>query len=168
MELWDAYKEDGSFANCDLVRGEPIPNGLYHIVSEILVRHTDGSYLLMQRDYNKQGYPGMFEASAGGSILKGETAVDGAMRELKEETGITSDKLTLICILNDKQNTIFHSFLCITDCDKSSVILQEGETISYKWLPKNEFIEFINSENAINEQKNRLTPYLNKLINQEG
>ena len=47
MEIWDAYLPDGSLAGCDLVRGEPIPGWLRHLVSEILVRHTDGDYLLM-------------------------------------------------------------------------------------------------------------------------
>lgn len=36
MEIWDGYWEDGSLANIDLVRGEPIPNGIYHMVCEIL------------------------------------------------------------------------------------------------------------------------------------
>ena len=54
MEIWDGYWEDGSLANIDLVRGEPIPNGIYHMVCEILVRHTDGDYLLMQRDFRSQ------------------------------------------------------------------------------------------------------------------
>ena len=50
MEIWDGYLNDGTLANQDLVRGEPIPKGLYHLVSEILVRHVDGDYLLTRRD----------------------------------------------------------------------------------------------------------------------
>lgn len=164
VELWDAYNRDGNPAGRDLIRGEPIPDGLCHIVCEILVRHTDGSYLLMQRDFNKEGYAGMFEASAGGSVLKGETAYDGAIRELKEETGIIADKLTRIYCVYNGRHAILHGFLCVTDCDKSSVSLQEGETISYKWLDKEKFIEFINSEESIKEQQDRLTPYLNSIM----
>ncbi len=50
MELWDAY--DGNFSKIDgmtLVRGNEIPDGVFHLVSEIIVRHSDGTYLLMQR-----------------------------------------------------------------------------------------------------------------------
>ena len=44
MELWDAY--DGNFQKIDgitLVRGEEssIPQGVYHMVVLILVRHVD-------------------------------------------------------------------------------------------------------------------------------
>ncbi len=37
MELWDAYFRDGTPADCDLVRGKSVPEGLYHLVSEIVV-----------------------------------------------------------------------------------------------------------------------------------
>ena len=53
-ELWDAYdKKFNKIENTTLVRGETIPDGIYHLVSEVIVKHTDGSYLLMQRDLRK-------------------------------------------------------------------------------------------------------------------
>lgn len=73
MELWDAYREDGTFAGCNLVRGEVIPEGLFHLVSEVIVRHEDGMFLLMQRDLIKPNFPGLYEASAGGSAVVGRT-----------------------------------------------------------------------------------------------
>ncbi len=54
-----------------MFRGNPIPDGLFHIVSEVLVKHKDGSILVMQRDWHKEEHAGLFEASASGSILKG-------------------------------------------------------------------------------------------------
>jgi 8-oxo-dGTP diphosphatase len=45
---------------------------LFHLVSEIIVKHEDGMYLLMQRDWKKPNSPGLYEATAGGSALKGE------------------------------------------------------------------------------------------------
>ena len=96
MELWDAYREDGALAGCNLVRGEEIPGGLFHLVSEIIVRHEDGMFLLMQRDFKKPNFPGLYEASAGGSALAGEKPYDTAIRELKEETGIEAIKLEQI------------------------------------------------------------------------
>ncbi len=162
MELWDAYYIDGTPAGRDLVRGEPVPDGLYHIVCEILVRHVDGDYLLMQRDFSKLGYPGFFEATAGGSALKGEDKLTCARRELLEETGIAAESLTEIghCVRRD---TLYFEFLCVTDCDKSSVTLQEGETISYKWLSEPEFIEFVNSGDIISSQKDRYSDLLKGL-----
>ena len=71
-------------AGCDLVRGENIPDELFHLVSSVIVRHIDGDFLLMQRDYNKAIYPGMYEATITGGAIKGESAEQCALRELME------------------------------------------------------------------------------------
>lgn len=162
MELWDGYLVDGTLAGRDLVRGEPIPQGLYHLVSEILVRHVDGEYLLMQRDPRKPNYGGFYEATAGGSALKGEDELSCARRELLEETGISAANLSQIgrYVSHD---TIYYNFLCVTDCDKSSVILQEGETVSYKWIREKEFIAFVNSDDMIDVQKDRCREYFSRM-----
>ena len=95
MELWDAYDKDGRRTGGTLVRGETIADGLYHLVCEVLVRHADGDYLLMKRARSKKGYPGLYEATAGGSALKGEAPIDCIKRELREETGIARGTFTV-------------------------------------------------------------------------
>ncbi len=162
MEIWDGYLKDGSLAGIDLVRGEPIPEGLYHLVCDILVRHADGDYLLMQRDFSKPNFGGYFEATAGGSALKGEDKITCAKRELLEETGIVAGSLEEIGKFLF-HNTIYFQFLCRTDCDKASVALQEGETISYKWLTEKEFIAFVNSDELIPGNKVRCADYFKDL-----
>lgn len=152
MEIWDGYLIDGTLADRDLVRGEPIPHGLYHLVCEILVRHIDGDYLLMRRDTRKPNYGGYYEATAGGSALKGEDKNSCARRELLEETGIAAGVLTEIGRYTS-HDTIYYNFLCVTDCDKSSVLLQDGETISYKWISEDDFKIFVNSNEMIDMQR---------------
>lgn len=161
MEIWDAYKNDGTLAGFDLVRDQPIPKGFYHLVCEVLVKHKDGSYLLMKRSYQKANYPGFYETSAGGSALKGENKLSCVKRELKEETGIDSNSfIELGKTVNEKSKSIYYSFLCITNCDKKSILLQKGETIDYKWVSKDEFIEFLNSDKVIKSQIKRISNYL--------
>lgn len=139
MEIWDAYDEKlNKIEGVSLVRGEPIHAGYYHLVSEIIVRHRDGSYLLMQRDKRKH-LGGMWEATAGGSALQGEDPSACAFRELREETGIVADKLTEIGrVVHHGHKTIYVEYLCNTDTDKNSIVLQDGETSSYKWVTGNE------------------------------
>ncbi len=49
MELWDAYDKDfRKIQGITLIRGEAIPEGTFHLVCDVIVRHTDGSYVLMQ------------------------------------------------------------------------------------------------------------------------
>ena len=162
MEIWDGYRKDGSLAGVDIVRGEPIPEGLYFLAVEILVRHTDGDYLLMHRDPRKPAFPGYLEASAGGAAQKGEDPYTAALRELREETGIVADKLELIGNM-PYMHMLCYQYLCVTDCDKDSVTLQEGETVGYEWISESEFIDFVNSGNMIPTQRERYDRYFKGL-----
>lgn len=137
-EIWDAYDSDfNKIENIKLVRGEPIPNNIFHLVCEIIVKHTDGTYLLMQRDFEKH-CGGMWELTAGGSALSGETPIECAVRELKEETGIISSDLQEVKrIVHNEHHSLYVEYLCLTNWNKSDIILQEGETINYKWVEKN-------------------------------
>ena len=162
MEIWDGYRADGTLAGIDLIRGEPVPDGIYFLVVEILVRHKDGEYLLMKRDLTKPAFPGYFEATAGGAAQKGEDPLTAALRELREETGIEARALEPIANMLYRQ-MICYQYLCVTDCDKDSVTLQEGETVGYKWVTEKEFIEFVSSSNMIPTQRERYTDYFKKL-----
>ena len=147
MEQWDAYdKHFNLIEGITLTRGERIDNGLYHLVCDIIVQHIDGEYLIMRRDARKH-YGGMWEATAGGSALKGESPLQCAVRELFEETGIRSDTLTEVGrIVDDEYHSAYVEYLCITDCDKSSIVLQEGETSDYRWVDRNTLLNMKNNE----------------------
>ncbi|MDY2651831.1 MAG: NUDIX hydrolase [Eisenbergiella porci] len=166
MELWDAYDGQGNKTSGELIRGQEIPEGCYHLVSEVVVRHEDGSFLLMQRSEDKAMFPGLFAAGAGGSALKGEGPYEAAVRELKEETGIEAGELEQIYFCRSK-DTLYYGYLCITGWDKKAVVLQEGETISFLWITAREFLEFVESEKYIWTQRERMEGYLDGVRNEE-
>ena len=149
MEIWDAYDENFNIIEgVTLVRGEEetIPEGVYHLVVDILVKHKDGTYLLMQRDPNKTN-GSMWEASGGGSALKGENAYTAALRELREETGIAAEKLQEVGrVVRPETKSVYVVFVCETDCDKDSIILQEGETVAYRWVDRETLVSMDGSE----------------------
>ena len=138
-ELWDAYdREFRKLEHRTLVRGEPLPAGVYHLVSEVAVRHVDGTYLLMQRDTRKH-YGGMWELTAGGSALAGETPLACALRELREETGLSAGALKeLGRTVHEGHRSLYVEFLCVTDCPKDAIVLQPGETMGYRWVRRQE------------------------------
>ncbi len=168
MEIWDGYFADGSLSGVDLIRGQALPPGQYHLVCEVLVRHVDGDYLLMQRDLSKPNYPGYFEATAGGSALKGEDKLACIRRELFEETGILSDEFEEVGHrVDDVSQCIYCSFVCTTDWNKEAVRLQEGETIAFRWLDRRAFMEFFHSKEGILRQKERYRRYLEESCGQQ-
>lgn len=146
-ELWDAYDKDFKIIEgVTLKRGEKITDWIFHLVCDIIVRHTDGDYLIMQRDARKH-YGGMWEATAGGSALMGESPLQCAVRELFEETGIQTETLTEAGrVVDEKYHSAYVEYLCVTDCDKSSVKLQDGETSDFRWVDKDTLLNMKNDE----------------------
>ena len=137
MELWDAYDKDFTLIKGITIRRDEvdkIPEGVYHLVCLVLVKHTDGTYLLMRRDPNKKVCPGLWEATAGGSALQGESKLEAAKRELREETGIEGELTEIGRSIG--RNTVNIYYLCVTDCSKGSITLQEGETTDYRWVER--------------------------------
>lgn len=159
MEKWNAYTKDGELTDKILIRGEPIPKGLYHLVCEVLVRHRDGSFLCMKRSAAKDIYAGLYETSVGGSALCGEDDLTCIRRELEEETGIRCDKFTEIGRYT-YEGAIFHCFVCTVDTDKNAVRLQTGETEGFMWLDEAEFGRFLKEGARIESQLRRYRPYL--------
>ena len=155
MELWDAYDAHlNVIAGQVLVRGKKIPKGVYHLVSEVIVRHQDGTYLLTQRNPRKN-LGGMWEATAGGSALQGESPLECVKRELREETGIlTDDFIEVGRVLHQRHQTYYVNYLCHTDVDKESIVLQEGETSAYKWVTAEELRQMSREELATQRIQN--------------
>lgn len=163
-ELCDAIYEDESPAGFLLARNTPIPEGIYHLVVEVLVRHTSGDFLLMQRSMEKKQAPGLYEASAGGSALAGETSLEAVKRELFEETGISEGNFSFESRhVYPELHSIFHCYLCETSQDPDSILLQEGETIDYRWMKKEEFLRFLDSPQMLPYIKERRREYLDML-----
>lgn len=161
MELWDGYDAQWNRTGVDLVRGEPIPEGLYHLVAEVVVCHTDGTLLVTRRCEGLAASPGLWQAGAGGSVCKGEELPDGARRELWEETGIEADALSpLYRVRSEERHALYGGFLCVTDRPKDAVRLQAGETAEYRWLSRAELMTLMASDAFVPGLRRRLTPCL--------
>lgn len=144
-ELWDCYDRDfNKVEGKVLIRGQEstFSDDEYHLVCDIVVRHADGLFLLMQRDYRKERAPGCWELTAGGSALQGENPLECAKRELLEETGLSADTLLEVGeITVSEHHCHYVIYLATVTCEKDAVTLQEGETIAYQWVEKSEIFK---------------------------
>lgn len=86
-EIIDVVDEKGNVLDT-IPRGQAEANN--HITKNVLVFlfNKKGQVWLQLRPKTKKHYPGMWDVSACGGIISGETADDAAHRETLEETGI--------------------------------------------------------------------------------
>jgi 8-oxo-dGTP pyrophosphatase MutT (NUDIX family) len=167
-EIWDLFDRDGNRTGETFVRGfgnfRNIPEGRYHLVVDLLVIHTDGTYLLTKRSDTKDVYPGYWEASAGGSAVSGEEPLQAAERELYEETGLRADSLELVGIsFRESSHGLYYSYLAKVSGDKDRIVLQDGETTDYKWVDITGFLSYVDSVEAMTAHNLRYESYINRL-----
>lgn len=149
-ELWDARDRDGNLLGFDVLRDGPILENVWHLVAEILPVTTDGRVLITQRHPGKP-YGGCWEYTCG-SVIKGESPIEGALRELREETGIavSAEDLHPVSVHSrpslDGWNSIYHSFVAFFDPAEQAIRLQEGETVAYELLSYEDFKQVIRGE----------------------
>lgn len=160
MELWDAYTRDGIKTNIKVQKGSKMPEGLFHIIVETLVKHEDGTYLVMQRDFSKAEYPGKYEGSAGGSVISGETKIEGAIREVAEETGLIIARVfPTYYFVYEHSGAINQGYIAYIKGPKDITYLK-GETINHKWLTLDELMLFVKSDAYNPSHGARLITYL--------
>ena len=136
-EPWDLYDQERQKTGVVHERGEPIPQGLYHLVVSVWVVNSQGEYLMSQRHPNKP-YPKYWECT-GGSVLAGESSLQGAVREVKEELGLLLDANTARLIYQtrrDASQDFYDVWLFHSDTPTTVLKLQSNEVIDAKWLSK--------------------------------
>lgn len=136
MEIWDLYDENRKLTGKTMERGANVEQGLYHLVVEIWTISKDGNMLLTKRHKDKP-YGLMWECT-GGSVVSGEDSITGALRELREETGLVPNELVFVDTLIRK-HSIVDTYLYIHEPDLSEVVFQDGEVIDAKIVRLEEF-----------------------------
>lgn len=147
-EFWDIVDEYGNKTGRLHERGKPMQKGDYHLSVSVWILNSCGKFLISQRTSNKSS-PKMWETT-GGSAIVGEDSLTAAIRETKEELGIT---------LEPKNGRIFkcytypHSsgdgaayinvWVFLQDLDISTVTLQPEETCNAIWASKEQIKQMI-------------------------
>jgi 8-oxo-dGTP pyrophosphatase MutT (NUDIX family) len=139
MEYWDLYDGKRNKLPAQHIRGEKLESGLYHIVVHVWIVNSKNELLLTQRHPDKT-FPYKWEGS-GGSILAGESSLDGALREVKEEIGVDLSKkdgklIKTITRDNDFCGDFLDVWLFKADFALEETKLQETEVIGIQWVSK--------------------------------
>ncbi len=139
-ELWEVLDENRKPTGRLHRRGDPLPAGDYHLTVHVWLQDSQGRFLITKRAPNK-GYANLWECT-GGSALAGDDSLAAALREVKEETGLTIDPANGRCLLQRKAWDWFNDvWLFRQDFDVKDVVLQPGETSDVKAATADEILE---------------------------
>jgi isopentenyl-diphosphate delta-isomerase len=92
MEFFDIYNNDGSSAEYTASRNDAHRNGLWHKTVHVWIVNNKGNLLLQKRSIYKETFPGFWDISCAGHIDAGESSLEAAIRELREELGVIATK----------------------------------------------------------------------------
>lgn len=150
-ELWDIYDLNKKKTGRTAERGVyEFQKGEYHIVVTAIIMNSKNEILISKRASHKK-HPLMWECN-GGSILVGESSLEGILRELKEELGLEFTKKEAIFLKQIRRDKVIPDFkdlwLFRKDIDIKDVTFPDGEAIEAKWVTIDKFIEMFN-ENEI-------------------
>jgi isopentenyldiphosphate isomerase len=164
MELWDLYDENRCLLNEIHIRGNIFKENHYHIVVGIWIVNSQGQILITLRHPHKETYPNLWE-NTGGSVLAGESSVDGARRELKEEIGLSAEKKELKLLGTIKGNHNFVDiYLLKKDIEISDIQLQEEETVDAKWVIPDELFKMIDNGEIAPPIQERFLEFCKRII----
>jgi Isopentenyldiphosphate isomerase len=112
MEYLDVVDEFGNPTGEIVERQKAHREGIRHRTSHVwIIREYNGIEVLLQkRSENKDSYPGCYDISSAGHLIAGSEYKESALRELKEELGISAkiDELHEIGITYSDTHNIFH------------------------------------------------------------
>ena len=132
-ELWDLRNVRGDLIGGTRRRGATDwPAGAFHAVAGTCVVRGDGLVLMTLRSATKD-HPLTWEFPAG-SALSGESSVDAAVRELREETGLRADPESMHTVGRFIETTALFDLFVARALDLNDLVLDGEEVADSEWV----------------------------------
>ena len=143
MELWDVLDGQGNRTGRTMIRGSRIQKGDYHLVVHIWAKNERGEYLIQKRSQTVRSMPGMW-ASTSGSVVAGEESLETAVREVREELGITArpEELEFLCRMT-RRHDFADVYLLRKPFRIEELVLQPEEVERVMWASEQKIRQMI-------------------------
>lgn len=130
-ELRDLYDANSVKTGKTYRKGDIIPEGYYPMVVMVVIRNSNGDFLMQKRVKEKGGDWGV----TGGHPKAGETPLEGIITEVKEELGLDFSQENFIeydsgCDGRD----CYKMYFVNKDIELEDIIIQEDELSEVRWF----------------------------------
>ena len=163
MEFVEMFDKQRNSLSKTVERYTHIP-GEYSQGSHVWIMNSKGEILIQKRTPTKRLYPNLWSITSGGTD-SGETTLDTAYREVKEELGIELKSEELELMMSYKRNHDFVDvWLARKDIKLEEITMQKEEVADVKWVTEEELEKLI-EENKTPKSLQVYFGFLKKLIN---
>lgn len=152
-EYFDILDENGTKIGEIKPRSEVHRDGDWHVAVHIWILNNNREVLLQRRCANKDSHPNMLDISCAGHLSVGDSSLEGAIRELKEELGldVKPEELEFIKTLKSESkytsdfiNNEFNDlYILRTDKGIDDMKYQEEEISEIFFVPYEKFKEMV-------------------------
>ncbi len=134
-ELRDLYDINSNKTNLTYHKGDVIPDGYYPMVVMVVIRNSNGRFLMQKRVEEKGGDWGV----TGGHPKSGESPIQGIITEVKEELGLDfkEEDFTLYDEGCDGKDC-YKMYFVNKDIDIKDITIQEEELSEVRWFTMDE------------------------------
>lgn len=148
-ELRDLYDANSVKTGKTYRKGDIIPEGYYPMVVMVVIRNSNGDFLMQKRVKEKGGDWGV----TGGHPKAGETPLEGIITEVKEELGLDFSHENFIeydsgCDGRD----CYKMYFVNKDVELEDIIIQEDELSEVRWFSMSELKHMVET-NELNENQ---------------
>ena len=105
-EFFDILDENGKAIGQVYPRSVAHRYGYFHATAHVWIVTATGDILLQKRATTKDTHPGLWDISCAGHLISGDTSLDAAVRELREELGLSVDWSALQLLFNTFQSYV--------------------------------------------------------------
>lgn len=141
MELMDLYDADRHPTGQSIERDAPVPPGNYILVVQVCIFNEQGQMLIQKRQDHKSVWGGLWDLSAGGAVDNGEHSRDAAMREVREELGLSIDLSGRSPDITTRLEDAFGDiYLVNTEPELSKLTLQPEEVSQVQWASEEQIL----------------------------
>ncbi len=148
-ELRDLYDINSNKTNKTYHKGEVIPKGYYPMVVMVVIRNSNGEFLMQKRVPSKGGDWGV----TGGHPKSGETPREGIVTEVKEELGLDFSNEEFIEYDSGCDGKDCYKMYFVTkDIDLKDIKIQKEELCEVKWFSMEELKHMVET-NELNEDQ---------------
>lgn len=152
MEILDVYDKYKTLTGKKILKGQynELLQGEYTLLTYVAIFNSENEMLIQKRQAELDRHPNLWDISASGHVISGETSDEAIERKLYEELGHKHEFVEDLAYFTINNNNSFGDVYIINDdIDINDLRLDYKKVQNVTWATKDEILQLIEEEKFI-------------------